>query len=127
MVAKKDITTRADVELMVNTFYAKVRSDELIGPIFNDVAQVVWETHLPKMYSFWNSLIFGDASYRGHPFRAHVPLPVGASHFNRWLLLFELTIDELFSGDVATHTKLRAKSIAHIFQSKLAHLKTSST
>lgn len=121
--SKNDIATEADIELMVNTFYAKVKADLLLGPVFNDFAQVEWEKHLPKMYTFWNKLILGKAGYIGNPFSFHIPLPINQDHFNRWLALFEQNIDDHFSGDVAERTKLRAKSIAHIFASKLAFIK----
>lgn len=120
---KPDIHTEQDVELMVNSFYAKVNQDPLLSYVFNDFAEVDWQSHLPKMYQFWNTLIFGEQSYKGNPFAAHVPLPVDQSHFERWISLFEENMDELFVGEVAEHTKLRAKSIAHIFSSKLAQIK----
>lgn len=119
---KKDIQTEADVELMVQSFYEKVNQDDLLAYVFNDFAAVDWERHLPKMYSFWNTLIFGKASYKGNPFAAHIPLPVDKTHFDRWIILFDENIDNLFSGEIAEHTKQRAKSIAHIFQSKLAFM-----
>lgn len=120
---KRDITTTDDVTLMVDTFYAHVNKDELLSPIFNDFSKVDWDFHLPKMYSFWNTLIFGKQSYKGNPFAAHIPLPIGGLHFERWLELFKNNIDEHFSGKVAEHTKVRAESIAHIFQRKLQYIK----
>ena len=77
---KPDIHTEQDVELMVNSFYAKVNQDPLLSYVFNDFAEVDWQSHLPKMYQFWNTLIFGEQSYKGNPFAAHVPLPVDQSH-----------------------------------------------
>lgn len=120
---KLDIRTEQDVELMVDSFYAKVNQDPLLSYVFNDFAEVDWQSHLPKMYQFWSSLIFGTQSYKGNPFAAHVPLPVDQTHFERWISLFEENIDELFVGEVAEHTKLRAKSIAYVFSSKLAQIK----
>ncbi|MEL6865707.1 MAG: group III truncated hemoglobin [Bacteroidota bacterium] len=120
---KSDITDEEDVILMVDSFYQKVRVDDLLGPVFNDVAQVDWEVHLPKMYGFWNKLILGQPTYKGNPFAVHVPLPIHAEHFDRWIQLFEQNINEHFTGAIAEHTKLRAQSIAHIFQSKLKYIK----
>ncbi|MFN8416982.1 MAG: group III truncated hemoglobin [Cytophagaceae bacterium] len=119
---KHDIQSEADIVLMVDTFYDRVNKDDLLSNIFNNVAQVDWQAHLPKMYRFWNTLIFGAQSYKGAPFDAHVGLPVDATHFDRWVLLFEATLDDLFQGEVTEQTKLRARSIAHVFQSKLAFL-----
>jgi len=116
---KSDITSEEDVVLMVNSFYDKVNEDDFLSYVFNDFSKVDWTTHLPKMYRFWNTLIFSHQSYKGNPFAAHLSLPVNKTHFDRWVQLFEENIDEHFEGEVAEHTKLRAKSIAHIFQSKL--------
>ncbi|MEM8928498.1 MAG: group III truncated hemoglobin [Bacteroidota bacterium] len=120
----RDIATKEDVVAMVDRFYAKVNQDALLAPIFNDFSKVDWQEHLPKMYRFWNTLIFGNRSYKGHPFAAHIPLPISKSHFDRWVSLFEENMDELFLGEVAEHTKRRARSIAHIFESKLYHMQS---
>ena len=120
---KHDIKSEEDIINMVNSFYQKVNQDELLSYIFNDFSKVDWEEHLPKMHRFWNTLILGKQSYKGHPFAAHVPLPINKNHFNRWLQLFDENIDELFEGETANQTKLRAKSIAHIFETKLKFIK----
>ncbi len=120
--SKPDLNSDQDIELMVDSFYAKVNHDQLLSLVFNDFSKVDWNTHLPKMYRFWNTLILGKQSYKGNPFAAHVPLPVDKTHFDRWVQLFEENMDELFAGDVAEQTKLRARSIAHIFQSKLEYI-----
>ncbi len=119
---KQDIQTEKDIELMVDNFYKKVNNDEILSYVFNDFSKVDWDSHLPKMYRFWNTLIFGKQSYKGNPFAAHIDLPIDKRHFERWVHLFNENMDELFQGDVAEHTKLRAKSIAHVFQSKLSLL-----
>lgn len=123
---KHDIQTKEDVELMVNTFYEKVNKDEMLSYIFNDYSHVDWETHLPKMYRFWNSLLFAERSYKGNPFASHLGLPVDKRHFDRWVELFVANIDEHFAGTVAEQTKTRAKSIAYVFQTKLAFLNQNS-
>jgi len=115
----RDIQNEEDIKQMVDSFYDKVNEDPLLSKIFNDFAQVDWKEHLPTMYRFWNTLIFGKSSYKGNPFSVHRPLPIGAEHFTRWVALFEANIDEQFNGKVVENTKLRARSIAHIFQSKL--------
>lgn len=117
--AKPDIRDEADVQLMVNSFYAKVNEDPLLSYVFNDFSKVDWDEHLPTMYRFWNTLIFAKKEYKGNPFKAHLPLPIHKEHFDRWIALFEKNIEEHFQGETAEQTKLRAKSIAHIFQSKL--------
>ena len=85
MKSLKPIESRADIEILVTQFYAKVRSDSLIGPVFNDVAQVDWQEHLPKITNFWCDLMLREDSYRGRPFPPHIPLNLQTAHFERWL------------------------------------------
>ncbi len=120
---KSDIKTHDDVVHLVDTFYEKVNKDPLLSPVFNQIAQVDWNHHLPKMYRFWQTLIFGEALYKGNPFAAHIPLPLSDDHFSRWLDLFNETLTELFVGPVADKTMERARSIAHIFKSKLQFIR----
>lgn len=119
MAKFKEINSREDINLLVDSFYNKVNQDKLLAPIFNDFAGVNWEKHLPVMYDFWSSILLGDQTYRGNPFLKHIPLPVDENHFEKWLKLFIETIDEHFEGEKAEEAKLRARSIAHIFQYKL--------
>ncbi|GAA6766090.1 hypothetical protein AAFH68_20300 [Flavobacterium sp. CGRL1] len=65
----KDISTLEDIKQMVDSFYANVRKDDLIGPIFNDKLQDRWEPHLQKMYGFWQTILFDVRAYSGTPFR----------------------------------------------------------
>lgn len=116
---KTDITSEEDIRLMVDSFYTKVNADELLSPIFNDIAKINWNTHLPRMYNFWNTILFFRGDYKGNPFEKHSPLPIHAEHFSRWLLLFHTTIDELFDGPNAEEAKLRARTIGWTFQSKM--------
>jgi hypothetical protein len=74
-----DIATSDDVALLVDQFYGKVRYDDLLGPIFNDVAQVDWPAHMATLYSFWETMLLGTGTYRGAPFPKHAVLPVGKS------------------------------------------------
>jgi hemoglobin len=115
-IENKDILTRTDVSLMVNKFYEKVKTDELLAPVFGHVD---WPSHLPVMYDFWSSMLLGDQTYRGNPFQKHLPLPIERKHFTRWLQLFKETVDENFGGEKAEEVKSRADSIAGIFQHRL--------
>jgi hemoglobin len=119
LVRMTDICSEADVRRLVDEFYAKVRADALLNPIFSDVAQVDWTHHLPKMYAFWNGMILGLPGYNGRPFPLHAVLPVDKTHFNRWLELFKATLDENFSGPGADRARNAAASIAHTFASRM--------
>jgi len=67
-----DIATSADVAMLVDRFYGKVRVDALLGPIFNDLAQVDWPSHMATLYSFWETMLLGTGTYRDEPFAKHV-------------------------------------------------------
>ncbi|MFT5724377.1 MAG: hemoglobin [Bacteroidia bacterium] len=123
---KREIETSEDVKFMVDSFYEKVNQDALLSPVFNDFAQVDWVSHLPRMYTFWESILFSTGTYQGQPFQKHIPLPVSVAHFDRWIALFVDNLDSHFIGEKAELAKHRAKTIAHIFKTKLKHLKKTS-
>lgn len=115
----KDITDKEDIKNLVDTFYTKVRVDEVLAPVFAKAIGDDWSHHLPIMYNFWSTLLLGDMSYQGNPFKKHIPLPLSKAHFQRWLKLFFETLDEMFEGPVASDARNRASSIATIFQYRL--------
>jgi len=112
-----------EVKIMVDSFYDKVNEDDLLSPIFNEFSKVNWDKHLPIMYNFWGTILFGKGTYSGSPFPKHLSLPVEDKHFERWVKLFNQTIDENFTGEMADSVKLRAQSIAITFSSKINMLK----
>jgi hemoglobin len=122
-MVKKDLESRKDIELLVNSFYDKVREDEVIGYIFNDVAKVEWEHHLPVMYNFWEDIILQSRKYSGNPMNVHTGLNQKTSlkteHFARWKKLFIETVNENFEGPNAEVARQRAVSIATIMQIKV--------
>jgi hemoglobin len=113
---KTDIRNRKDIEKLVNTFYEKIKSDDKIGYLFNDVAKVNWELHLPKMYDFWENILFYTANYEGNPMAKHKELheksTMTKAHFQHWIDVFNKTVDALFEGPKAEETKNRAMNIA---------------
>lgn len=117
-----DIESKDDIRILINTFYSKVRNNEAIGYIFNDVAKIDWESHLPVMYDFWESVIFHTGPYARNPMAVHKALhqqhPLTTAHFSEWLRLFKGTVDELFEGNNAELAKQRAESIATVMQLK---------
>ena len=120
---RSDIKDITDIQLMVDTFYSKVRNDTTIGPIFNGVIKDNWPIHLERMYKFWQTILLHVPSYSGSPSNQHQSLPIGAEHFEIWLDLFTKTVDENFAGTIAEEAKLRAEKMAEMFQLKLAFLK----
>jgi len=119
----KDITTTADVELLINTFYDKVKKDDTIGYIFNEVIGRDWSHHLPVMYKFWNMVLLTIPGYEGYPTRKHVEVnkqtPLKKEHFDRWLLLWDNTIDHLFKGEIADQAKTKAQLMANLIHIKI--------
>jgi len=113
---KDDILTEADVKLLVNTFYDKVRKDEILAPIFEPIIKDNWEPHLMRMTDFWSTILLYTKKYKDDPMPKHLPLPIDQAHFDRWLQLFNLTIDELFEGTIAQNASKRANSIAKIMK-----------
>jgi hemoglobin len=117
--SRPDIATEGHIKILVDSFYHKVNADALLSLIFNEVAQVDWQKHLPLLYQFWNTLLFRTNTYQGRPWPKHALLPVKAGHFDRWVSLFKETVDEHFSGPKAAEAKNIAASIADTFQNRL--------
>lgn len=123
---KKDIQKREDIELLVNYFYDKVKQNLLLGRVFDDVMKVNWEKHLPKMYDFWENIVFQTGNYKGHPFAAHLDVnnkeTMTPIHFQQWLVLFHQTIDELFSGPIANELKYKSQNIKEVWSYKMDYI-----
>ena len=119
----KKLEDRADIEKLVDTFYLKIQKDEVIGFFFNDVAKVDWSIHLPKMYSFWETLLFGRVSYKGNPMAAHFPIneieAMEKHHFQHWLKLWTETVGELFEGENAELAIYKANNISQLMAYKM--------
>ena len=120
---KKEIKGIDEIKLLVDSFYNKVVKDETIGYIFQDVQKVDWNIHLPRMYSFWHTVLFGVMSYKGNPMLKHFYVnknePLSPTHFKQWLSLWNETIDEQFIGIKADLAKQRAVSMANGIQKTL--------
>lgn len=120
---RKDIESPADVKILVDSFYLLVQQDTLIGPIFNEIIQDRWPIHLKKMYQFWETILLDLHSYSGRPFPPHAQLPISETHFNRWLQLFNQTLDQLFVGPKTEQARFRADKMAELFQIKLGNIR----
>lgn len=114
-----DILNLDDVKLLVNSFYGKVREDEMLAGLFNNRIGDRWPEHLEKMYRFWQTVLLGEHTYYGAPFVPHAQLPVQHMHFERWMELFNSTVDALFAGEKADEAKWRGKKMAEIFEMKI--------
>lgn len=120
-MGQNDIHNKEHIQLIVDSFYTKVKEDELLSDIFNNVIQDRWPKHLETMYSFWETILLGEHTYQGSPFIPHANLDITTEHFNRWIYLFNATIDEHFSGEKATEAKWRATRMAEMFMYKIEY------
>jgi hemoglobin len=121
-----DIETRADCERLVRAFYGRALTDPIIGFIFTDVAHLDLEAHVPVIASFWETVLLGARSYGGGAFRPHAELNARVrlqkGHFERWLVLWRTTVDELFAGPTAEEAKAHALRVAAAFHRRLEGL-----
>lgn len=120
----KDIESRADLNLIIEKFYDQLLVDEVVGFLFTEVVKLNLKEHLPRLVDFWEDQLFGTRKYSGNPMRVHMQLhqksALEKAHFNRWLELFNQTIDSRFSGPKAHLAKERALNIATVMQIKVA-------
>ena len=109
----------AMIERLVRGFYAKVREDAVLGPVFESRIKH-WEPHLAQMCAFWSSVALMTGRYHGTPMAKHLPLPVDGGHFDRWLALFEETAREICPGEAEAHFVERARRIAQSLELGIA-------
>jgi hemoglobin len=103
----------AMVERLVHAFYAQVRRDEVLAPIFASVIGENWDAHLVRMCDFWSSVMLMSGRYKGNPMAVHARLEtVRPEHFARWLSLFTRTAEQVCPPDVAAIFAARARNIA---------------
>ena len=119
----RDLDDPAEIAEMVRRFYVDVAQDDVLGPMFNDVARVDWSEHLPKLTAFWCRALLGIEGYAGNPFRAHADVNAKraftAEHFERWLSLFHDTVELGWVGPNATRALELAHAVARVHRDQL--------
>tara|TARA_R110002167_G_scaffold61543_3_gene173622 strand:+ start:1456 stop:1845 length:390 start_codon:yes stop_codon:yes gene_type:complete len=121
---KTTIQNRADVRLLVETFYGKIRIDAILGPIFNNIISD-WEAHYEVLTDFWETQLFLKRKYHGNPITVHQAVDdamnhsITSEHFGLWLNVWFATIDELFQGDTAWIAKNRAQKMSTMLFMKI--------
>ncbi len=115
----KTLTSREEISDLVHSFYAKVKVDEMLGPIFNKhIAEDEWPDHLSKLTDFWEMKLLGGSKFRGSPSQKHIDVDrdsghtISQDHFARWLQLWLETIDESYTGPIAERAKAQARKMA---------------
>ena len=119
----RDLDAPDEIAEMVRRFYSDVAQDDLLGPMFNDVARVDWSEHLPKLTAFWCRALLGRAGYQGNPFRAHALVHAKRSftpaHFERWLMLFDETLALGWIGPNTDRARQLASTVAGVHSHQL--------
>lgn len=119
----RDLDDPLQVAELVRRFYRDVAQDDLLGPMFNDVAKVDWSEHLPKLTDFWCRMLFARPGYQGNPFRAHQLVharrPFTVEHFERWLELFFEAVELGWVGPNADRVKAFATKVARVHSAQL--------
>jgi hemoglobin len=120
MSEKHDIVTREDIVLLVEEFYGTAMHDELLAPHFEGLD---FPAHKPRMVAFWAFVALEEPGYTTNVFDKHTHLTISKPHFDRWVEIFETTVDRLFEGEKANDVKFRAKTIGWTFAEKMRKLR----
>lgn len=111
--ARLDHVSEDSIRRLVDGFYAKVRRDPELAPVFLRAIPGDWGPHLNKMYAFWSSVMLTTGRYKGNPVVKHLALPgIKPALFERWLALFNETSAELFDDAVSAAFQAKAARIA---------------
>ncbi len=120
---KSDLEAGAPVQALVDTFYAQARQDAALGPVFNAIIGEDWSQHLPVMYAFWDSVVFGLGGYKGQAVAKHIDIdrqiPLEAAHFERWIALWTATVDGMYAGPNAELAKSKANMMLQLIKFKV--------
>ena len=123
LAQRHDLVDRADIDVLVRSFYRYAAMDELLGPIFAS-AGVDWPSHIETLTDFWAWQLLGERGYDANPLRAHEPVhartPFRQEHYDRWIELFHSTIDEHFVGTTADVAKTRGAKMISALQRLLS-------
>ena len=118
-----DLDSEPQIAEMVRCFYCEVDTDDLLGPVFNHIAQVDWTTHLPKLTAFWARALLGVDGYYGNPYARHAAVhavsPLSPDHFQRWLDLFEHTLDSRWAGPNTERARALSRNVARVHATQL--------
>jgi hemoglobin len=109
--------TPSTIIQLVDTFYARIREDDVLSPVFEARLAGHWDAHMPRMYAFWNKVLLGTGEFQANVFGTHMALSgIDKEHFVRWLTLFRLTAIEVFGVDGAGPALEVAQRIAGSLQ-----------
>jgi len=119
----KDIETRTDIEHLVQLFYQKALTDEVIGHFFTEVIALDLAIHLPHICDFWEAVLLGNMVYKGNPMLKHIAIhqkeKLSEQHFERWLSLWESVVKDNFEGTKANEAIERANTMGKLMLYKI--------
>jgi hemoglobin len=118
-----DLDSRTAIHDVVVHFYREVVFDELLGPVFDEVAEVDWSLHLPKLVDYWCRVLLREPGYDGLILAAHRHVheiqPFRLEHFDRWYELWVASIDSRWAGPGAESAKAHARHIGEVLARQL--------
>ncbi len=104
--------TKETINTLVHGFYADVRKDPLLGPVFENALRGRWDVHLQRLVDFWSTVALGTRSFRGDIFSQHMALQnITPAHFAAWVGLWKKHTEQLFFPDVAHRLQVAAHGI----------------
>jgi len=125
---KADLEPGEAVQHLVNAFYDGAKRDAVLGPVFNKIIGDDWSSHLPVMYSFWDSVVFGLGGYKGQAVAKHIDidrqLPLRAEHFEHWITRWNATVDSMFAGPNAELAKSKANMMLQLISFKVDYARS---
>jgi hemoglobin len=114
-VAQLDLSTPTQVNYLVTSFYREVVFDDLLEPIFGEVAEVDWAEHIPRLIDYWCWILFASHPHPGAVARTHKELhalrAIEPAHCDRWFELWSRCIDEGWAGPYADRAKDHAATL----------------
>ncbi len=127
----RDLETRAEIHDLVIHFYREVALDDLLGPVFGEIAEVDWAVHIPRLIDYWSQVLLGEAGYDGAILAAHRYVhglePLRLELFERWYHLFVASVDGRWKGPQAELAKAHAAKTAAILARRLLDTEWSPT
>lgn len=118
-----DLDRRAAIHDLVVAFYREVVFDEILAPVFEEVAETDWAVHIPRLIDYWCKILLGDPRYNGAMLVAHrevhQPEPFRDEHFDRWYRLWVASIDARWRGPRAEQAKSHAAATARLISRRL--------
>lgn len=119
----RDLDTRGQVHDLVVRFYREIAFDDLLAPVFEEVAEVDWAIHIPRLIDYWARVLLREPGYDGFILgphrRVHDAEPLGVEHFDRWYCLFVDVVDAGWAGPIAERAKAHAERTARMLARQL--------